>query len=69
MSTETDKLEFAQEILTIRRKTCDNCWHSRDGHCALLSCDCATSVLNREANPPLWTPYRESKDIKEDKDG
>lgn len=61
MTEDTDKLQFAQEILMIRRKTCDNCWHHRDGDCVLCSVDCATAVGRQAANPPRWTSYEDGE--------
>lgn len=54
---EHDKLQFAEEILRKRRKTCINCWHGKDGHCSLYSSECVTAVFNKANDPPRWTSH------------
>lgn len=61
MSEESDKILFALEILLVRRKTCDSCWHNRTGHCSLYSSNCATAVFNQAADPPRWTSYEDGE--------
>lgn len=56
-----DNLSFMQETLFIRTKTCDDCWHNREGGCLLQSCDCATAVFNKVTDPPHWTSYEEGE--------
>lgn len=60
MSEEIDNQLFAQEVLT-ERKTCSNCWHNREEHCKLFSCECATSVFNHTIKPLRWKSYETGK--------
>lgn len=54
-------VESTLDFLSLR-KTCSNCWHGRDGDCALYSCDCATEVFRRKETPSRWTSYEEGEE-------
>ena len=57
---EYKDLKFAREILDTR-KTCDNCWYCRGGHCLMYSCDCVTQVFNGAENPVRWLSYEDGE--------
>ena len=42
-------------------KTCANCWHNREGHCSLYSCECATDTRFPGRLPRRWTSYEEGQ--------
>jgi len=44
-----------------KRKTCINCWHMREGHCAMYSSSCATDVFRHVSNPAWWTSYKDGE--------
>ena len=56
-------IAFAEEILRVRPKTCSNCWHNRNGDCAVYSSDCATAVTRGSPAPPRWTSYEEGEEM------
>ena len=41
------------------KKTCDNCYHYRDGDCAMYSCNCADDIAHHATNPCWWMSYEE----------
>lgn len=44
----------------VSRKTCENCWHGRDGRdCKVKSIRCATAVFNMNPEPPRWMDFNE----------
>ena len=51
---------YAKDLVS-KRRTCINCWHMRDGHCALYSSNCATDILRSASNPAWWTSYEDGE--------
>lgn len=47
------------EALSSTKKTCENCWHNRTGHCSMYSCECATDVARHHSSPRWWTSYED----------
>jgi len=52
---------MSEDIIRLDKNTCDNCWHCREGHCSLFSCDCATAVMSHSDKPPRWMSYEEGE--------
>ena len=45
---------YAKDMAS-KKKTCFNCWHFRNDHCALYSCSCASIGSGH----PRWTSYED----------
>ena len=61
MDNSNDMVQSALAMAS-SRKTCTNCWHNREGDCAMFSCECATDILNHAREPRWWTSYEDGEE-------